>query len=320
MMSRRRRPLAAFALIAGAMTTFVAIVTACGDDDGFGPSSPRDAGPDTHEVHLPDTGAPGPKDSAALDANVEASYPQAWDRSKSARDASLEASTKYCSPAEDNIGQFCWDFTFDDGITGWNEVLQDGGIHELVGGGSGNPLRSLQSTVFAEAGAGPHWVSLRYLINIDDIPDAAAGITLSFSFRASKVGTAAIIGGLQIPGAASGPALRGLAVFPGGCTILPGVPCLGENTYTGTDLTHRRPFDPAQWYRTRIHLQPSGVGTGKVTWASTITVGDALIAQHDTDALPMTSSFPSAVNLFVGAFDTTVAGQTQVEIDDILLE
>lgn len=297
----------------------VVVISACGDDDGFGPSTPRDAGPDTHEVHLPDTGAPKPSDAAGLDANVEASMPAAWDRSKSARDASLEASTKYCSPPEDNIGQFCWDFTFDDGITGWNEVLQDGGIHELVNGESGNPLRSLRSTVFAEAGAGPHWVSLRYLINIDDIPDAAAGITLSFSFRASSVKTQAIIGGMQI-GTPSGPALRGLAVYPGGCTIVPGVPCLGENTYTGTDLTHRRPFDPQQWYRARIHLQPSGVGSGKVSWASTITVGDAVIAQHDTDGLPQTSSFPTAVNLFVGAFDTTVAGQTQVEIDDILLE
>jgi hypothetical protein len=313
------------AFLASATLTLVAacgLVIACGDDDGsqFGSSTPRDAGPDTHEVHLPDTGAPEPRDSAALDANsVEASYPAPWDRSMSARDASLEASAKYCSPPSEGIGQFCWDFTFDDGITGWNEVTEDGGINELVGGGSGDPLRALQSTVYADAGPGPHWVSLRYLINVDDVPDAAAGLTLSFSFRASKVMTQAIIGGLQI-GTPSGPAMRGLAIYPGGCTVFPGVPCVGENSYTGTDLEHRRPFDPNQWYRARIHFQPSGVGTGNVTWASTMTVGDAVVAQHDSDALPKTSAFPASVNLFVGAFDTTVAGQAEVEIDDILLE
>ena len=88
----------------------------------------------------------------------------------------------------------------------------------------------------------------------------------------------------------------------------------------GTDLVDRWPFDPTQWYRARIHLQPSGVGSGTVTWGSTMTVGDAVIAQHDSDALPKTSTFPTSVNLFVGAFDTTIAGQTIVEIDDILLE
>jgi hypothetical protein len=274
---------------------------------------------DRVEPHLPDTGAPVPRDSAALDVDVDALYPEAWDRSKSARDASLEASTKYCSPPSEGIGQFCWDFTFDDGITGWQEIFEDGGVNELVGGDSGDPLRALRSTVFAEAGAGPHWVSLRYLINIDDIPDAAAGITLSFSFHASNVATAAVIGGLQVA-TPSGLALRGLAVYPGGCVVTPGVPCLGENAYTGTDLLHRRPFDPKQWYRARIHLQPSGVGTGEVSWASTIEVGGEVIAQHDTDALPKTTSFPTSVNLFVGAFDTTVAGTTVVEIDDVLLE
>ncbi|MFO0741393.1 MAG: hypothetical protein U0270_36190 [Labilithrix sp.] len=294
------------------------VVGACGDSDNP-PQVRQPVDAAKVEPHLPDAGSPAPRDSAALDVNVEASFPEAWDRSKSARDAALEASSKYCSPAEEGIGQFCWDFSFDDGITGWNEVLEDGGKHELVGGNTGEPLRSLQSTVFADAGPGPHWVSLRYLVNIDDIPDAAAGITLSFSFRASSVTTPAVIGGLQI-GTPKGPALRGLAVYPGGCTIVPGVPCLGENTYDGTDKDHRRPFDPKQWYRARIHLQPSGLGGSSVTWASTMTVGSAVIAQHDTEGLPSTSAFPKSVNLFVGAFDTTVAGQTVVEIDDILLE
>lgn len=296
-------------------------VAACGDDDAT-ILAPQDGGAD---VRTPpprlDAGPAEERDSGGepKDAKVEASYPTPWDRSMSARDASLEASTKYCSPPEDGIGQFCWDFTFDDGITGWNEVLEDGGAHALVGGNAGEPLRALQSTVFADAGPGNHWVSLRYLINIDDIPDAAAGITLSFSFRAASVRAPTIIGALQLP-TPSGPALRGLSVYPGGCVSDPTIPCVGENTYVGTDLGRRRPIETRQWYRARIHLQPSGLGTGTVTWASTITVGDAVIAQHDSDALPMTNTFPTSVNLFVGAFDTTGAGPTEVQIDDILLE
>ena len=317
------RPLRFVVASAGASFSLIAaatVVGACGDDDDTGGSTDRHDVPDVYTAHLPDAGGPGTGlyDSAARDVNIDALFPEAWDRSKSARDASLPKSDRYCSQPDANVGQFCWDFTFDDGISAWQEVIADGGKHELVGGGSGDPLRALQSTVFRDAGPGPHWVSLRYLINIDDV-DAGGGITLSFTFRASSVQTAAIIGGLQIP-TPDGPTLRGLAVYPGGCAILPGIPCLGENTFDGGDIASRKPFDTKQWYRARIHLQPSGLGTDTVTWASTITVGDKLVAQHETGALPNTNAFPTSVNLFVGAFDTTVEGNAAVEIDDVFVE
>lgn len=314
------RRLAAAALCTSVAMAICVFAGACGDDDEDTGSTDRHDVPDVYKASLPDAGGPGTglTDSAALDANIDALFPEAWDRSKSARDAALPKSDRYCSQPDANVGQFCWDFTFDDGITAWQDVLADGGKHELVGGGSGDPLRALQSTIFADAGPEPHWVSLRYTINIDDV-DASSGITLSFSFHASSVATAAIIGALQIP-TPEGPTLRGLAVYPGGCSIIPGVPCLGENTFDGGDLKDRRPFDVKKWYRTRIHLQPSGIGTDTVTWASTITVGDKVVAQHETGGLPNTKAFPTSVNLFVGAFDTTAQGSTVVEIDDVFVE
>jgi hypothetical protein len=297
------------------------VITACGDDDsgstfGAHPDSGVDA--NAHASLPPPSDAP-PVYDAGPDVQLDALYPTAWDRSKSARDASLEASTKYCSDPTLGIGQFCWDFTGDDGISGWTEQLADGGANELVNGNAGDPLRSLGSYVNFEAGAGPHWVALRYLINIDDIADKSAGFTISFSFHLPSAKTYAEIGGVQI-GTTAGPAFRGLAVYP---TCFRSEPCIGENESPfdgGTDLADRVPFDSTQWYRANVHLQPVDLTANPVQWKSTIDVGGKTIASHTTNGIPGTNAFPSSVNLYFGVYNTTVAGNTSVEIDDIFVQ
>ncbi|MBX3230140.1 MAG: hypothetical protein KIT84_25095 [Labilithrix sp.] len=275
----------------------------------------RDAGPDTRkppEKLPPPSNPTGPDDSGAVDPKTL--YPPAWNREDNPRDASLDvASERYC----DGLGtawEFCWDFTDEaTAISGWNEVFDAGGTHEqFLGGGPPARQRALRSTVLRSAGDGPHKVALRYLIT--GLADNTQGFTLSFSFHVPLVETYAVIGAMAL-----GNDVHGLAVYPTGC-VAP--PCLGESTHgppPQPDVVNRRPFDQNAWYRAAIQYVPKLVG-GKVTWGATITVGGVVVGTREADAFPAADVYPSAANLFVGVFDTQTAGNTQVELDDILVE
>jgi len=294
----------------------VVLLGACGDDDPV--AAGRDAGPDTRkppsELPPPSIDPDEKVEAGATDA--KALYPTAWDRNDNPRDASIDAQDRFCNGAAGGAGGapgfFCWDFGAADGVTGWNEVFADGGSHELsMGGGPAARQQSLRSTVFRNTGEGPKWVALRYLVPVSNVN---AGFTLSFSFHAALAETYAIIGGVQI-----GSSVHGLALHPSGCL---GQPCIGESLHgppPAPDVANRRPFDPNAWYRAQIRYVPTVVDA-KVTWGCTITVGGTVVATRTADAFPATETLPTTLNVFVGAFDTKAAGNTQVEIDDVVLE